>query len=81
MPSQPIATSSDTQSEALRSALWTSAKIAPWIVFGPITGVMSGWAIHYFRSGRPLLGIGCLIGNVGLVLSIPALTAIVLRFR
>jgi hypothetical protein len=54
---------------------------APWIVFGPITGVMSGFAIRCFRAGRPGLGALWLIANVCIVLSIPVLTAMILRLR
>jgi hypothetical protein len=63
------------------SALWRTAQIAPWIVFGPITGIMSGLALRCLRNKRPGLAVICLILNVAIVASIPLATAAIAARR
>ncbi|CAN7420234.1 hypothetical protein LJR219_002688 [Phenylobacterium sp. LjRoot219] len=53
-------------------------RIAPWIVFGPITGVMSEAAIAAFRKRRPLLGWLVVLANVAILAGMPLLTAALL---
>lgn len=50
-------------------------RLAPWIIFGPITGVMSEAAIAAFRKRRPVLGGLYVLANVGILASMPLLTA------
>ena len=50
-------------------------RAAPWVVFGPITGVMSEAAFRCFRAGRPILGSAWVLLNVAILLGIPTLTA------
>ena len=58
------------------TVLWRTAQIAPWIVFGPITGVMSGLALRCLRNKQPGLAAIWLIANVAVVGSIPLVTAL-----
>lgn len=50
-------------------------RLAPWIIFGPITGVMSEAAIAAFRKQRPVLGGLYVLANVGILAAMPLLTA------
>lgn len=61
-----------------RACFW-SLRVAPWLVFGPITGLMSERAIHWYRKGDRVLAGLYVLANVCALLSIPALTAIVAR--
>lgn len=79
MPNQAAGADVESQGTAPRSALELLLFAAPWVVFGPITGVMSGLAIRSFRAGRPARAVLWLIANVCTVLSIPLLTATILR--
>jgi hypothetical protein len=72
---------SATASSAGTSALWRTAQIAPWIVFGPITGIMSGLALRCLRNKQPGLAVICLILNVAFVAAIPLATAAVASWR
>lgn len=55
-------------------------RLAPWVVFGPITGVMSEAAVAAFRNRRPVLGGICVLLNVGVLVAMPALTAALLAY-
>ena len=59
----------------VRAAILTGLRLSPWLVFGPITGVMSEAAVFHFRRGRRVLGALCVVLNVGVLLGIPLLTA------
>jgi len=72
---------SATASSAETSVLWRTAQIAPWIVFGPITGIMSGLALRCLRNKQPVLAVICLILNVAIVASIPLATAAIASGR
>lgn len=50
-------------------------RASPWVVFGPITGVLSELALRSHRRGRPVLAISYVVLNVAILLAIPALTA------
>jgi hypothetical protein len=63
------------------SVLWRTAQIAPWLVFGPITGVMSGLALRCLRNKQPVMAVICLILNVAFVAAIPLATAAIASRR
>lgn len=50
-------------------------RVAPWVVFGPITGFMCERALASFRRREPVLGTLYVILNVAILLAIPAVTA------
>lgn len=50
-------------------------RLSPWVVFGPITGVLSELALRSHRRGRPILAVSYVVLNVAILLAIPALTA------
>jgi hypothetical protein len=56
-------------------------RLAPWIVFGPITGLMSEAAIAAFRRGRPALGGLYIALNIGILAGMPLLTAALVSHR
>lgn len=55
-------------------------RLAPWVVMGPITGVMSEAAIAAFRKRRPVLGVMYVVLNIGILAAMPALTAAILAY-
>ena len=50
-------------------------RVAPWVVFGPITGFMCERALASFRRREPILGTLYVVLNVAILLAIPAITA------
>jgi hypothetical protein len=56
-------------------------RLAPWVIFGPITGVMSEAAVAAFRRGRPVLAGVYVLLNVGILASMPMLTALLMARR
>jgi hypothetical protein len=68
------------QRGSARAFSLTALRLAPWIVFGPITGVMSEAALSAFRRGRPALGCLCILLNVSILVSVPALTTAILAY-
>lgn len=50
-------------------------RAAPWLVFGPITGVLSERALRCYRQGDRVLAILYVILNVSILIAIPSLTA------
>lgn len=60
----------------VRRILVAAARFGPWVVFGPITGVMSEAAIRSFRRGRWGLGVLWLALNLVILLALPLTTAI-----
>ena len=65
---------------SVRSLSFSALRLAPWLVFGPITGVMSEAAIAAFRRRRPVLGGLWVLANIGILLAIPTLTAAILAY-
>lgn len=59
----------------LRAAVLTGLRLSPWLVFGPITGLMSEAAVFHFRNGRRLVGALCIVLNVSVLVGMPLLTA------
>lgn len=57
-------------------ACFVALRIAPWVAFGPITGVMSERAIHWYRKGDKVLAGLYVLANITVLVSIPALTAL-----
>jgi hypothetical protein len=51
-------------------------RIAPWVAFGPITGVMSERAIHCYRKGDRVLAGLYVVANITVLIGIPALTVL-----
>jgi hypothetical protein len=58
-----------------RRPLFTALRVAPWVVFGPITGVLGEVAARCFMKRRPVLGGLCIALNIGILVAIPTLTA------
>jgi hypothetical protein len=63
-----------------REAKWAqrlicALRVAPWVVFGPITGFMCERALASFRRREPVLGAFYVVLNVAILLAIPAVTA------
>jgi hypothetical protein len=65
---------------SVRSLSFGALRLAPWLVFGPITGVLSEAAIAAFRGRRPVLGGFWVLANIGILLAIPTLTAALLAY-
>jgi len=59
-----------------RRILAATARLGPWVIFGPITGVMSGAAIRCFRRGRWGLGCFWLALNLFILLALPLTTTL-----
>lgn len=50
-------------------------RVAPWVAFGPITGVMSERAIHCYRNGDRVLAGLYVLANISVLICIPSVTA------
>ena len=61
----------------VRRVLLAGLRACPWIVFGPITGLMSEAAALSFRKGRPWLGLFYVALNVGVLVGLPLITAVI----
>jgi hypothetical protein len=70
----------DRPALSVRSVSLGALRLAPWVVLGPITGVMSEAAIAAFRNRRPVLGACCVLLNIAVLVAIPALTAAILAY-
>ena len=57
-------------------AAFMALRIAPWVAFGPITGVMSERAIHCYREGDRVLAGLYVVANITVLIGIPALTVL-----
>ena len=55
--------------------LFCALRVAPWLVFGPITGFFSERAVACFRQREPILGVLYIVINIAILLAIPLLTA------
>jgi hypothetical protein len=62
----------------VRSISFAAARIAPWVIFGPITGIMSEAALAAFRRGRPVLAGVYVALNVAILLGMPLATAMLM---
>jgi hypothetical protein len=51
-------------------------RLAPWLIFGPITGLMSEWALRSFRRGQRVRAGAIVVLNILVLASIPLLTGI-----
>ena len=71
---QPI--TSDQRASRIRKTTLTAARLAPWLVFGPITGLMSEAAIQCFRTGRRRTGALYIALNIAILLALPLATAL-----
>jgi len=59
------------QSENLSRAI----KWAPWVVFGPVTGLLTNRAALCFRRREPVLGWLYIVLNCSILLALPLITA------
>lgn len=50
-------------------------RLSPWVVFGPITGVLSEMALRAYRKQKPIIAGLYVVLNVGILVAIPTLTA------
>jgi len=57
-----------------KSAAILALRVAPWVVFGPITGFFTNKAATAFLQGRPGMALLMVILNIVIVASIPAVT-------
>lgn len=79
MQSQAQTEGPSSRGTRMRKALLTTLRISPWLVFGPITGLMTEAAALSFRKGRPGLGLFYLGLNLAVLLAIPLATALIAR--
>ena len=49
-------------------------RVAPWLVFGPITGVMTERAIRCYQNGDRVLALLYVVANALVLIAIPSLT-------
>ena len=63
------------QRSALGRYCLLALRAAPWLVFGPITGVLSERALRCYRRGDRVLAVLYVILNVSILIAIPSLTA------
>lgn len=56
-------------------------RLAPWVVFGPITGLFSEWALHALSRGQRRKAAAIVALNMVVVGSIPLLTLIIAKYR
>lgn len=66
-----------TKRPSLRTASFGALRLAPWLVFGPITGLMSEAAIAAYRKGHRMRAGFYVAANIGILISMPALTALI----
>ncbi|MDP3855084.1 hypothetical protein [Phenylobacterium sp.] len=50
-------------------------RLSPWVVFGPITGVLSEMALRAYRKQKPIVAGLYVVLNIGILVAIPTLTA------
>ena len=62
---------------SLRTLSFGALRVAPWVVFGPITGLMSEAAIAAYRKGRIMRAGFYVAANIGILVSMPLLTALI----
>jgi hypothetical protein len=52
-------------------------RIAPWVIFGPITGFLTNRAFRCLERGEPGLAWLYLALNVSILIALPTLTAMI----
>jgi hypothetical protein len=52
-------------------------RIAPWVIFGPITGFLSNRALRCLERGETALAWLYLALNVSILIALPTLTALI----
>lgn len=62
---------------SLRKLSFGALRVAPWVVFGPITGLMSEAAIAAYRKGQLMRAGFFVAANIGILVSMPVLTALI----
>jgi hypothetical protein len=73
---EEIETGARRKKALIKTLVW-GLRVAPWVVFGPITGFMGERAYQCFRKHRPVLGGLYILANILILVSIPALTAVI----
>ena len=63
---------------SVRTLSFGALRVAPWVVFGPITGLMSEAAIAAYRKGQRVRAGLYVAANVGILVSMPMLTALIM---
>lgn len=63
---------------SLRTLSFGALRVAPWVVFGPITGLMSEAAIAAYRKGHRIRAGFYVAANISILLSMPLLTALIM---
>jgi hypothetical protein len=61
---------------APRTLVVAAARLAPWLIFGPITGVLSEAALASFRRGQKPLGVAYIALNIVILVALPLTTAL-----
>ena len=62
---------------SLRTLSFGALRVAPWVIFGPITGLMSEAAIAAYRKGQVMRAGLFVAANIGILVSMPVLTALI----
>ena len=70
----PTPTFSQTPRAVWMRRVFCALRVAPWLIFGPITGFFSERALACFRKREPVLGGLYIALNVAILLAIPLLT-------
>jgi hypothetical protein len=73
--SLPSATYAMPQSR-WKAALFGLLRVAPWVMFGPITGFMSERALRCWRREEHILAGLYVVANISTLIAIPTLTAV-----
>jgi hypothetical protein len=60
-----------------RKTCLVALRVAPWVMFGPITGFMTERAVRCYRDGHTILAGLYVTLNVMTLVAIPTLTAYV----
>ena len=63
---------------SVRTLSFGALRVAPWVVFGPITGLMSEAAIAAYRKGHRVRAGLYVVLNVGILAAMPMLTALLM---
>ena len=67
-------------SSRARKTCVTALRVAPWLVFGPITGFMCERAFRCWRAGEPFLATLYVMLNIEVLIAIPTLTAVIAHY-
>lgn len=73
--------SSKRRAYSWKTGVVLALRVAPWVVFGPITGFFTNRAASAFLKGRPRTAVLMMVLNVVIVASIPALTVAVVAMQ